>query len=201
MKFKLASHLLKILILVSLVVIIVGKAFFTNSPNMFLLIYGITVTSVIFLTFSISLRYKDPSIKIREKDLTRGIEKPLISCILAVKNDEKIIARCIDSLINSDYENKEIIVVNDASTDKTKEILKNYNNLHGITIINLNKNIGKKRAISEGLRIAKGEIFVFTDSDCVVASDAISRIIEIFMIDKKVGAVSGLGQLVVFLGR
>ncbi len=194
MNYKIVRHFLIVLILTLLVVLVVGKAFFTNSPNIFLLVYGVTVTSVVFLTFSISLRYKDPSIKIRSNDLTKGMSKPLVSCVLAVKNDEKIIARCIDSLIHSDYENKEIIVVNDASTDRTKEILKRYHNKAGVTVINLDINVGKKRAIGKGLRVAKGEIFVFTDSDCVLAPDAISRVIEIFMVDKSVGGVSGHGR-------
>ena len=194
MKFKLVRHLLIVLILVSLVVLIIGKAFFTHSPNVFLLIYGVTVTSVIFLTFTISLRYKDPSVELRDRGLEKNLRKPLISCVFAVRNEEKIIARCLDSLINSDYKNKEIIVVNDASTDKTKEILKKYSNRDGVTVINLEKNVGKKRAIGEGLRLARGEIFVFTDSDCVVAPDAISRIIEVFMADKNVGGVSGHGR-------
>ncbi len=194
MKPKIVRHFLIVLIIVALVILIVGKAFFTNSANIFLLVYGVAVTTVVFLTFVISLRYKDPSIEIRTKGLVKGMKKPLISCVLAVKNDEKIIARCIESLINSDYDNKEIIVVNDASTDKTGEILKKYHNKSGVTVITLDRNVGKKRAISQGLRIAKGEIFVFTDSDCVLAPDAISRVIEIFMVDKNVGGVSGHGR-------
>lgn len=193
MKFKLLKHLIVVAILISLTLIVIGKAFFINSPNIFLLIYGVAVTSIVLLTFSISLLYEDPSLKIRDKNLTKNMKKPLISCVLAVKNEEKLIARCIDSLLNSDYENKEIIVVNDASTDKTKEILKGYRKL-GVKVINLSKNIGKKRAIGVGLRIAKGDIFVFTDSDCIIAKDAIGRIIEIFMVDKDVGAVSGHGR-------
>ncbi len=54
--------------------------------------------------------------------------------------------------------------------------------------------MGKKKAIGEGIRVSKGEIFVFTDSDSVIAPDAIERIIETFMFDPDIGAVSGHGR-------
>jgi cellulose synthase/poly-beta-1,6-N-acetylglucosamine synthase-like glycosyltransferase len=181
--------------LVALVVIILGKAFFNTTPNLFLLIYGTAVTTMIFFLFLVSLGYRDPSEKIREKGLNKNMTLPFVSFVVAVRNEEKIIARCVDSMINSDYENREIIIVNDASTDNTSKILeKNYSRVSGVKIINLEKNVGKKRAIGTGLKIAKGEIFVFTDSDSVLAPDAVSRIIEIFVYDKNVGAVSGHGR-------
>lgn len=195
MRIKILKHLIVILILISLFLIIIGKAFLSTTPNIFLLIYGTAVTTTIFFLFLISLGYKDPSEKIREKGLNKNMNMPFISFVVAVRNEEKIITKCVDSLINSDYDKREIIVVNDASTDKTREILeKNYNKISYVKIINLEKNVGKKRAIGTGLRIAKGEIFVFTDSDSVVAPDAVRKIVEIFVNDKKVGAVSGHGR-------
>ncbi len=84
--------------------------------------------------------------------------------------------------------------MNDASTDKTQKVLDQYKGQPGIFIITLTENVGKKKAIGEGLKLAKGEIFVFTDSDSVVAPDAISRIIEVMVYDENVGAVSGHGR-------
>src|SRR3989344_831459 len=194
MKFKLFNHLTSLIIIILLILLIVGKAFFSTSPNKFILVYGVTITFVVLCTFAISLRYKDPSVVLREKGLDKNMEKPFISCVLAVRDEDKIIEKCISSLINSDYKNKEIIIVNDASTDKTKNILKSYNHVENIKIINLDKNVGKKKAIAEGLKIAKGEIFVFTDSDCIIALDAISRIIEILVNNESIGAVSGHGR-------
>lgn len=181
--------------LIALFLIIIGKSILSTTPNIFLLIYGTAVTTTIFFLFLISLGYKDPSVRIREKGLNKNMEKPLVTFIVAARNEEKMITKCVDSLIQSDYENREIIVVNDASTDNTKKILeKNYTGFKDVKIINLEKNVGKKRAIGAGLSIAKGEIFVFTDSDSVIAPDAVSRIVEIFVNDKNVGAVSGHGR-------
>ena len=194
MKSKLLRHLVVILILITLVIIVNAKIFFTESPNIFLLAYGVTVTIGAFFTFLVSLKYKDPSEEIRRQGLEKDMKKPFISCVLAVRNEEKIITKCIDSLIASDYPNKEIIIVDDASTDNTVNALNRYANINGVKIIKLDKNVGKKKAIGQGLRVAKGEIFVFTDSDCVVAPDAISRIIEVFVAKPQVGAVSGHGR-------
>jgi len=181
------------MILISLLIILYGKAGTTNRSNLPLFLYGIIVTTAIFFTFLIThLKYKDLSEEIRKKNLSDKLRKPFISCIFAVYNDEVVVRRCIDSLLNSTYKNKEIIVVNDASTDKTKEVLEQYKDQ--IKIINLSKNVGKKKAIGEGIRASKGEIFVFTDSDSVIVPDAIERIIETFMYDQDIGAVSGHGR-------
>ncbi|SNQ61621.1 glycosyltransferase family 2 protein [Candidatus Methanoperedens nitratireducens] len=182
-----------ILMLISLFVILYGKAGIDNKNQFFLFIYGITVTTMVFFMFFIThLKYTDLSEEIRDKNVSHILRKPFVSCIFAVYNEEVVVRRCIDSLLNSTYKNKEIIVVNDASTDKTKDVLEEYKNQ--IRVINLPKNVGKKRAIGEGIRASKGEIFVFTDSDSVVAPDAIERIIEIFMYDSDIGAVSGHGR-------
>ena len=195
MKSKIFKHFLVFLMIVSLVVVIIAKAFFVSSPNLFLAIYGVSVTVVVLLLFVISRWYKDPSVEIREKGLNKKMKLPFISCILAVRNEEKIIPRCLDSFVKSNYPYKEVIVINDASTDNTKKVLSRYNKIcNCVRIINLTKNVGKKRAIAEGLKIAKGEIFVFTDSDCVVEPDSISKIIEIFIAHEDVGAVSGHGR-------
>src|SRR3989344_4959833 len=140
MGLKLFKHLITIIILICLIALLVGKIFFTTTPNKFLLAYGIAVTTVVLSTFIISLRYKDPSIELRKKNLDQNIKKPFISCVFAVRNEEKLISRCLSSVLNSDYEPKEVIVVNDASTDGTKEILDQYKGIKNLKIIHLTKN-------------------------------------------------------------
>jgi len=177
-------------IIVALILLVSGKAFFSNSANVVLLIYGAGVTTVVLFTYLISLRYKDLSLE----PFLKHTKMPFVSCVLAVRNEKDIIEMCIDSLVNSYYRNKEIIVVNDASTDNTKNILKKYEGHPFVTVLTLPKNVGKKKAICEGLKIARGEIFVFTDSDCRIAPDAIGKIIKIMVQHPTVGAVSGHGR-------
>src|SRR3989344_492645 len=180
--------------ILTLFAIVIGKIIFTSKLHPFFYGYGITVTALVLFTFLITfIKYRDPVITARNKSKNYN-SNPLVSCVLGVYNEEKIITKCIDSLIASTYKNREIIIVNDASTDNTKKVLEKYSKYPGVKIINLEKNIGKKKAIGQGLRIAKGEIFVFTDSDSVLAPDAIEKIIDVFVSDPSVGAVSGHGR-------
>jgi len=86
---------------------------------------------------------------------------PLISIIIPVFNGEKYIERCINSVKNQAYKNIEIIIVNDGSTDGTKNILKKNNDLK---IIN-QKNLGLAAARNVGVKNASGEYLAFVDAD------------------------------------
>lgn len=186
----LLKNLVIIFVLIFVAIIIYGKIHSNNNPNIYLYLYGILVTTTVFFTFSISsFMYKDLYEEIRKKNIQNDEKRPLISCILAVYNEEFVIRKCVDSLLNSTYENKEIIIVNDCSKDRTKEILSEYKSK--IKVINLPKNVGKKKAIAEGIKISNGDIFVFTDSDTIVEKDAIEKCVEIFMNYPNVGSVSG----------
>ena len=155
-------------------------------------IYSFFTSFILFNIFFISYtRYKDPYLDAKDIVLSND-NKPLVSMIIPVKNEEGNIRNCVQSCINSTYSNKEIIVVNDGSTDKTPEILdemrKEEPSLH---IIHLSKSVGKKQAIEAGSEIAKGDIFLFMDSDCDIASNALERAVKIFLSDRRIGAVTG----------
>ncbi len=181
--------------LTSLLLIVIGKVYLKSTPNVFLFTYGILTTATTFVLLLVTInKYRDPYDAIPKNKL-KALRKPFISCILAARNEEKHIKNCIYSLINSSYSNKEIIIVNDASTDKTGEVLeKEFGNLKNVKIIHLKENLGKKKAIAQGIKISKGEIFVFTDSDSILAYDAIEKIIAVFENDKTVGGISGHGR-------
>lgn len=69
-------------------------------------------------------------------------KKNKISVIVSAYNTESYIEKCINSLINQSYSNMEIIIVNDCSTDKTREKLVQYENIQNIKIIDNEKNMG-----------------------------------------------------------
>ncbi len=89
--------------------------------------------------------------------------KPKISVIIPVFNREKTISRAIDSVLSQTYPAYEIIVIDDASSDKTAKILQTY--IHEIKIISLNLNSGVSAARNQGIAIAKGDWIAFLDSD------------------------------------
>lgn len=125
---------------------------------------GYFLQSVLFL---VGTKRKFP--KIKEEDF------PAATIIVAARNEEENILRCLDSLDKLIYpENKlEIILVDDRSTDKTSEIIDNF--IYGkekfrkiITKKEIGKLKGKTNALANALEIAKGEIILTTDADCEV---------------------------------
>jgi cellulose synthase/poly-beta-1,6-N-acetylglucosamine synthase-like glycosyltransferase len=143
-----------------------------------------TTAVVLYLAFA---HYRDPSL-----DLPIDAATPRVSCVVAVRNEELVIERCVESLFASDYPRVEVIVVDDGSTDATPVLLVELRARHpGLQVIRLPASVGKKRALTVGVERAAGEIFVFSDSDCVVAPDAVTRLVCAFAAHPGLGAVSG----------
>ena len=99
--------------------------------------------------------------------------KNKVSLIITSYNQEEKIKRCIDSILNDKLKEKEIIIINDGSTDKTLDILKTYENKYkNIKIIN-QKNKGQALARNIGLKESTGEYISFIDSDDFVEKNYI----------------------------
>lgn len=90
---------------------------------------------------------------------------PAISVIVAAYNAEKDIRRCLDSICSQTFENLEIIVVNDGSTDQTLDILGEYENVDSRIKIIDQENQGAGKAKNAGLKAATGDYIAFVDSD------------------------------------
>jgi chlorobactene glucosyltransferase len=95
-------------------------------------------------------------------------ERPLISVLIPARNEEENIKKCVDSFINQDYENLEIIVLDDNSTDMTLSILKKLKSeklkiIHGESIPD--NWIGKNWACHQLSEYSKGKYLFFTDAD------------------------------------
>src|SRR4030095_812632 len=92
---------------------------------------------------------------------------PKISVVVCVYNGERTIDSCLASLEKLNYPNYEVIVVNDGSTDRTRQIAENYDY---IRLIN-QENQGLSAARNVGIQAATGEIIAFTDADCMADAD------------------------------
>ena len=91
---------------------------------------------------------------------------PKVSIIVPVYNVERYIDKCLESLVNQTLEDIEIIIVNDGSTDNSKEIIEKYKKQYNDKIIYLEKqNGGLSDARNYGIPYAKGEYIAFLDSD------------------------------------
>jgi cellulose synthase/poly-beta-1,6-N-acetylglucosamine synthase-like glycosyltransferase/peptidoglycan/xylan/chitin deacetylase (PgdA/CDA1 family)/spore germination protein YaaH len=116
--------------------------------------------------------------------------KPSVSVIVPAYNEEMVIEATLQSLLACDYENFEIIVVDDGSADRTSEIVRDkFSNEPRVRLFT-EPNAGKANALNFGLRYAQGEIIIALDADTVFAPRAISALAHRFC-DPKMGAVAG----------
>ncbi|WP_343347203.1 glycosyltransferase [Terrisporobacter petrolearius] len=104
--------------------------------------------------------------------------EPLLSIIVPAFNIENYISRCLESLINQNYKNIEIIVVDDGSKDKTGEIIDDYAKQdYRIKFIH-KKNEGVSIARNTGIDIAKGDYIGFVDGDDTVDKEMFEILIK-----------------------
>ncbi|MCX7974045.1 MAG: glycosyltransferase [Candidatus Aminicenantes bacterium] len=149
-----------------------------------LLIIGLLFRTILWL------RYRP----LTESDL-ENIEWPFISIILPSYNESEMIEKAVESVFMADYpkEKIEVIIVDDGSNDGTSEKLKYLKKKYAslLKIIHFKINLGKRRALYSGLKIAKGDIIITIDSDSIIDKDALKNLIVPMILDTKVGAVAG----------
>ena len=101
-----------------------------------------------------------------------------VSLIIPVYNGEKHIGECIENLLMQTYRNIEIIVINDGSQDKTKEVIEMYAKQDDRIVVVNKKNEGVSKARNEGILRATGEYIMFVDSDDTIVDNAIEILLE-----------------------
>jgi cellulose synthase/poly-beta-1,6-N-acetylglucosamine synthase-like glycosyltransferase/spore germination protein YaaH/peptidoglycan/xylan/chitin deacetylase (PgdA/CDA1 family) len=120
--------------------------------------------------------------------------RPKVAVLIPAYNEEKVIERTIQSVLDSNYPNLRVIVIDDGSRDKTLEVARKAfigEEATGKVIILTKPNSGKADALNFGLEhLTDEQIFVGIDADTVIAPDAISRLVPHFL-NPKVGAVAG----------
>lgn len=121
---------------------------------------------------------------------------PFVSVIVPVYNESRVIRGSIESLLKLDYSNYEIIIVNDGSTDDTKEVaesLVGYRRglLTEIKISLINQpNGGKSRALNSGIKHSQAEIVLCMDGDSQLSPESLRLAVRHFE-NPKIGAVAG----------
>ena len=107
-------------------------------------------------------------------------KQPLLSIIIPIYNVEKYLSKCLDSLIHQTYKNLEIICVNDGSTDRSAQIIKNYALKDKRIKFVTQTNAGQSVARNTGLKIAKGKYITFVDSDDYLNLETYSLCMNLF---------------------
>ncbi|MUG31813.1 glycosyltransferase family 2 protein [Psychrobacter sanguinis] len=106
------------------------------------------------------------------------IESPLISIIIPCFNSEHFILQCIDSVLHQDYQNIEIIVVDDGSTDRSIDKLKAYSSKEQVHVLQ-QQNKGACTARNRGLSVSRGKYVKFLDSDDFLEPSVITKQVEL----------------------
>lgn len=121
---------------------------------------------------------------------------PFVSIIVPVYNEEKVVADSVKSLLDLNYSNYEIIIVNDGSTDKTKEVAEQLvgyqkGRYSDIKISLIDKpNGGKSKALNAGIMNSKADFVLCMDGDSQLSPDSLRLAVRHF-INPEIGAVAG----------
>ena len=103
---------------------------------------------------------------------------PLITVVIPVYNREKLLSRCVESVLAQDYTHYEIIIIDDGSSDSSFSVAQNYasryENIQAIT----QKNSGVSIARNKGIELSKGDYIIFVDSDDTIDEKMLSTYIS-----------------------
>ena len=115
---------------------------------------------------------------------------PKVSVIIVNYNGKKFLEKCLESLCKVNYENFEIIVVDNNSTDGSIELVtKNY---PSIILLKLNSNKGFAEPSNIGAKIANGKYLLFLNNDTIVTPSFISEMVQVIENDKKIAICQSL---------
>ncbi len=141
-----------------------------------ILAFGLTIISWHYLFLvPLAIYYKNLEEREREEPL---LYRPMVSVIIPARNEEKVIEHAIKSVLESDYEPKEVIIVDDASTDRTFEVALKYQGSKVKVLRREVGGLGKARALNFGLRFSKGDVIIFMDADTLIGRDAIRELVR-----------------------
>ncbi|MCJ7631832.1 glycosyltransferase [Candidatus Bathyarchaeota archaeon] len=116
-------------------------------------------------------------------------KRPSLSVVIPAYNSQAIIGRCLTAVMEAYPIDKEIIVIDDASTDDTYKIV----SMFPVKLYRLNKNSGPAVARNYGFRQSFGDIVVFLDSDIIIMKHALMALVDVLE-EKCAGATGGLTQ-------
>lgn len=108
----------------------------------------------------------------------------LISVIVPIYNADIYLDKCINSILNQSYQNFELLLINDGSTDSSSIICDNYSNKYDVIRVYHKKNGGPASARNLGLKEAKGDFITFIDSDDWVDEDYLQNFVTSIHVDR-----------------
>jgi len=154
------------------------------------IIFWLTLGIIFYTYFGYPLFILFLSLFINHK-IKKGAIEPTVTILITAYNEEKNIAGKLQNTLSLDYPKGqlEIIVASDASEDHTDEIVKEFAG-QGVTLHRVEGRVGKTETQNQTVKIAKGDIIIFSDATTKYKKDAIRKIVRNYN-DPSIGAVSG----------
>ena len=159
----------------------------------FLQALGILFLAAIWLTLARSVAFGILAILQKRRESAATFDQqflPPVSVIIAAFNEETVIARTVESILNNGYPRLEIIVVDDGSKDTTLAVLRQRFANNPVVRILTQLNAGKSAALNNAISCAQHEILIAVDADTLFRGGTIQKLVRHFA-DTRVGAVSG----------
>lgn len=141
--------------------------------------------------FPLTLPFVSELFKRRHRDIDENFELPTVSLLISAFNEEAVIERKIQNILEIDYpkDKLEVLIGDDGSADKTAEIIARYKD-QGITLVKAPQNAGKAAMLNRLQKIATGEILVFCDANTMFFPNVVRKLVDPFK-DKKIGCACG----------
>jgi cellulose synthase/poly-beta-1,6-N-acetylglucosamine synthase-like glycosyltransferase len=126
------------------------------------------------------------------RPVRRSSDEPSVSAVMVVRNEEAVIARKLENLLTLDYpkEKLEVVIVSDGSSDRTVEVLAEFERDPRVRVVVKTVSQGKAAGLNDAVAQASGEVLFFTDARQQIEPGALRLLIENFG-DPEVGAASG----------
>lgn len=155
------------------------------------ILFGLAIfTLAAFVISCIVMWFGNRTIKfLDEIPAASSANYPKVSILIAARNEEKNIAEALQSVLQLDYPDFEILIVNDRSTDRTGEILEKMARANSIIrplhITALPKGwLGKNHALYRAAQAATGELLLFTDADIVMHPAALRNAVQYLLVQR-----------------
>jgi peptidoglycan-N-acetylglucosamine deacetylase len=154
---------------------------------------GALMLAAIGLAVLRSLVYGGLAVRQKARSRARRFDarfRPPVSVIVAAYNEERVVVRTVESVLNDGYPDLEVVIVNDGSTDRTDEVLRRAFGGDARVRVHTRARRGKAAALNTAVGLARHEFLIAIDADTMLRAGTIEKLLRHFA-DPSVGAVSG----------
>lgn len=138
-----------------------------------------TAMTIYVLFMNLAYKLKKRQLQKHPKIINQDF-KPFVSVMIPCHNEESVIEHTVANILGMDYENFEVILIDDRSTDNTAEVIKKISEkFDNVTVLIRDKDAfpGKSAVLNDAMEIAKGEAILVFDADATVDADFLSKLV------------------------